>query len=207
MGDALPFYCGDGAILEREADGLLRRHGKVSRRQGVYVEEDLARRLYQEISSGVDFEWDEETLIPEARNITLAEVIAEAHLTQRQHQAVWLKRRLGTQQRTADAMQITRSEVSRLLSRSFVRIRAAMNRLIERHPSPEAEMLFADELLHKLAIIYRRPHGVWDRRLALSKPRKRSTEPRTSPGSDEPGRSAEGAHLSGTTNASISERR
>ena len=154
--------------LEQASDALLRRH----RVRGVYTEDDLTDRIREEnaevlrtareIGLGADVEFSESLLeTDEPPTVTLYEVISAAHLTARQRQAVRLMRQLGRQAAVAEAMGIVRHAVSQLLSRAYVRIRAAYPALAARTASEIGLWLWREEQAKKKRQVYRRPSRGW----------------------------------------------
>ena len=137
--------------LERQADKLLRRT------RGIYSERDLQRRTYREIQAGIDFEWCDSNLIPEAGgHIDLQDLESMAGLTARQHQAVRLMRRLKHQDLVAAALSVTPAAVSQLLARACRKVMLALEEYREAAPSEEGWRLFMDEVRYKLRLIYRK---------------------------------------------------
>jgi hypothetical protein len=154
--------------LEQASDELLALHGV----RGVYSDADLTERIRaenaealrtaREIGLGADVEFSESMLeTDEQPRVTLYEVISAAHLTARQRQAVRLMRQLGRQAAVAEAMNVLRPAVSKLLARAYIRIQAAYPSLKAHTPTQIGLWLWREEQAKKRRQVYRRPSRGW----------------------------------------------
>lgn len=163
------FYGRDDQVSDMAAMGVELQSDAMLRAAGMFdsgdclPEAELIRRTASEISSGLDVDWAEDSLLigPERPRVTLHDLIREAHLTTRQRLAVRLMRRLGKQHLVAAEMQVQRPAISRLLVRAYLRIQAVYPELQARTPTAIGEWLWREEQALKKRQIYRRPSKHW----------------------------------------------
>lgn len=150
-------------LREMESNRILAEHHCFGVEQGVYREQDLSRKIAADtaraISRGEDVNWTDPVIlygVDERPRVTLAELIYAARLTHRQRRAIRLMQTLRKQTLVARAMNIGRPAVSRLLYRSFLRVRAVYPEMQEHEPMGWMWRLWQDEMRYKRRLIYRR---------------------------------------------------